>query len=248
MKISKSIKGSLFTLLVRNYIFFTMAIAILLGTIMLISNYRYDTVLMEPKVNDLVDYASLVSKEEYGEIPIENLMGKGSYIEVLDKYNNVVYKSKGNIEKKKYTNGELECIQNYSPQCEIKVEEYYNFKNEKNTSITINYYNDEITDKIYIVGSDLSLIYTNTKTNKKFFTESEFKYLSRQDYKEYDIRKYKFKNKSDEEFTLISYIPTFNDSMVKRLNKISNESIIAFIIVYIILKIFSMLQILKNKF
>ncbi len=237
MKISKSIKGSLFTLLVRNYIFFTMAIAILLGTIMLISNYRYDTVLMEPKVNDLVDYASLVSKEEYGEIPIENLMGKGSYIEVLDKYNNVVYKSKGNIEKKKYTNGELECIQNYSPQCEIKVEEYYNFKNEKNTSITINYYNDEITDKIYIVGSDLSLIYTNTKTNKKFFTESEFKYLSRQDYKEYDIRKYKFKNKSDEEFTLISYIPTFNDSMVKRLNKISNESIIAFIIVYIILAI-----------
>ncbi|SCI14350.1 sensor histidine kinase [Romboutsia sp. 1001713B170207_170306_H8] len=246
MKINKGIKGSLFTLLVRNYIFFTMAIAILLGTIMLISNYRYDAIMREPKVNDLVDYASLVSKEEYGGMPIEKLMGKGSYIEVLDKDNNVVYKSKGDKINKEYTKDELECIQSYLPQCEIRVEEYYNSKNEKNTSVTINYYSDENRDKIYIIDKDLNLIYTNIKTNRKSFTENEFKYLTGEEFKEYDVRKYKFKNKNNEDFTLISYIPRFGDSIAKRLSNATNESIIAFIVVYIILAILFILWMNKK--
>lgn len=237
MKRNKSKKrGSFFTLLVRNYIVFTIAIGLAIVSLVTISSIRVAQILKEPKVKDVVDYASLLSTEQYGEIPIEYLMGKGSYIKVLDKDNKIVYESDPKKFGDNLTKGEVECIQNYAPYGETYVEEYYNDKGEKNTSITI-YYNEEYEkkDKIYIVDKDLNLIYTNTKTKKKSFTKREFEYLTGEYPQGYDIKKYNFHDKNNNDLMLIMYVPTFREETMKKIDRITIITLIGFAIIYIIL-------------
>lgn len=236
----KSKKNKFLTLLIRNYIVFTVIIILSISCISYGVNHEIRNIMGSPRIKELVDYASVILDKEVGEIDkscIDKLTGKDSFIQLLDKNNKVVYESDPTKVKKIFTEGELNCIQDYYDNPYIDIQKYKNDKGEKNISVSITYYdeNDNIHNQIYVVDEELNLIYTNTADKRKSFTKNEFKYLTGTYLKGYDIRKYSFKNKNKENMTLLIYMPSFTKEIYSKINHTYIWAFIIFIIIYIIL-------------
>ena len=209
----KKKKSRFYTILVRNYILFTGIIVISIICILKSINNQVREIVGEPRINELVDYASVISNSEgnkINEVHMKKLTGKDSFIQLLDKDNKVIYESDPQKVNKSFSDKELSCIHDYYENPYIDIQKYKNDKGEKNISVSITYYDEEdnIHNKIYVVDEKLNLIYTNTGDTRKSFTKNEFKYLTGRYVKGYDIRKYSFKNKNDEKLTLLIYMPS----------------------------------------
>ncbi len=236
MKRNKLKNVSFFTLLVGNYILFTVAIAFIIVSIVATLNYRLNYILREPNIDGLIESISNLSTKEYDKIPLEYLIGKNSYIIVLDKNDNIIYESNTQNGKTSLTKDELKCIQNYYHDSETYIEEYYNDKGEKNIAVTIYYYGEhDKQDKIYVVDKDLNLIYTNTKMDKKSFTKREFAYLTGEYPIGYSVRKSKFNDKYNNKLTLVSYIPVAGAEVWEEIDKANIIAIVGFVVMYILL-------------
>ena len=236
----KKNKSRFYTILVRNYIFFTGIIVISIICILKGVNYEIKNIVSEPMVKELVDYASLIRDKESSKINksrIKKLAGKDSFIQILDKDNKVIYESDPNKVNKKFTDEELKYIHDYYDNPYIDIQKYKNDKGKENISVSITYYDEEdhIHNQIYVVDEKLNLIYTNTGDNKKTFTKDEFKYLTGTYLKGYDIRKYYFKDKYNEKMTLLIYTPSLSNELYSKIELTYIAAFIIFIFIYIIL-------------
>ncbi len=236
----KKKKSRFYTILVRNYILFTGIIVISIICILKSINNQVREIVGEPRINELVDYASVTSNSEgnkINEVHMKKLTGKDSFIQLLDKDNKVIYETDPQKVNKRFSDKELSCIHDYYDNPYIDIQKYKNDKGEKNISVSITYYDEEdnIHNKIYVVDEKLNLIYTNTGDTRKSFTKNEFKYLTGSYVKGYDIRKYSFKNKNDEKLTLLIYMPSHTKEIYKRIELVQITGFIAFLLVYIIL-------------
>lgn len=241
----KKNKSRFYTILVRNYILFTVIIIISIVCTLHGVNHKVKNILSEPRVKELVDYASLISNKEASKIDksrIKKLAGRDSFIQILDKNNKVIYESDHqNIDKKlvekNFTDEELKYIHDYYNNPYIDIQKYKNAKGDKNTSVSITYYdkNDNIHNEIYVVDEKLNLIYTNTGDSKKYFTKNEYKYLTGTFLKGYDIRKYSFEDKNNNQMTLLIYTPSFTNEIYNKIEVTYIAAFIIFIFVYIIL-------------
>ncbi len=217
-------KSKFYTILVINYIVFTCIIVISIIFILKGTASEIREIMGEPRINELVDYASVISRNKGNKLDkshMKRLTGKDSFIQLLDENNKVIYESDPQKVNKNFTNGELECIHDYYDNPYIDIQKYKNDKGEKNISVFITYYdeNDNIHNKVYVVDEKLNLIYTNSGDTRKSFTKNEFKYLTGSYIKGHDIRKYSFKDKDNEELTLLIYTPSFtNDYITKPFN------------------------------
>lgn len=233
-------KSNFFTILVRNYIIFTGVIVITIIGILWFMDYEVEKIINEPKVKELVDYASIISYNESGEINeerIHELIGKNSFIQILDKNNNVIYESNPGKAKNKFTDKELEYIPNYYDNSYVDVHSYVNDKKQKNICVSITDYDNEdnIQNKIYVVDENLNIIYTSTNDSKKSLTKTEFRYLTGTYPKGYDIRKYSFKNKNNEKLTFVIYTPSFTNEVYNKIQVVDRVGVMAFILIYILL-------------
>lgn len=233
-------KSKFFTILVRYYIAFTGIIIISIVCILYGINHKIKDIMSEPRINELVDYASLICKNENNQINesrIKRLAGKDTYIQLLDENNKVIYESEPGKFKKKFTKEELNCIHDYYDDPYIDIQEYKNDKNKENISVSITYYDedDNIHNKIYVVDDKLNLIYTNTRDTRKSFTKNEFRYLKGTYLKGYDIRKYSFKDKDNEQLTLLINTPSITNEIYDKILITCIYAFALFIFIYIIL-------------
>ncbi len=232
-------KNSFFSFLVKSYILLTFIMIISVIGISYGLRYKVKNILSEPRINELVDFASLISDNENNikdDRRIKKLTGKNSFIQILDEDNKVLYESDKGKVGENFTYGEIKCIPNYYDQPYIEVQDYINNKGKKNTSLSITYYGDNSSyNDIYVVDEKLNLIFTNTNIDKKLFTKKEFEYLKGIYPKGYDIRKYEFKDKKKHDMTLLIYTPSFNEKIVDKVYKAKMEGLILFIIIYILL-------------
>ncbi|MCC3867860.1 sensor histidine kinase [Terrisporobacter mayombei] len=233
-------KSKFYKILVRNYIAFTGVIIISIVCILHGINHKIKDIISEPKIKELVDYASLISDNDNNEINksrIKKLAGKDTFIQLLDENNKVIYESEPGKFNKKYTKEELNCIHDYYDDPYIDIQKYKNDKNKENVSVSITYYDkdDNIHNKIYVVDDKFNLIYTNTGDTRKSFTENEFKYLKGTYLKGYDIRKYSFKDKDNEKLTLLINTPSLTNEIYGKILTTSICAFALFILIYIIL-------------
>ncbi|XAM37094.1 Adaptive-response sensory-kinase SasA [Terrisporobacter petrolearius] len=233
-------KSKFFTILVGNYIVFTGIIIISIICILHGINHRIKDIASEPRINELVDYASLITENGNNQINksrIKKLAGKDTFIQLLDENNKVIYESVPGKFNKEFTKGELSCIHDYYDDPYIDIQKYKNDKNKENISVSITYYDedDNIHNKIYVVDDKLNLIYTNTGDTRKSFTKNEFKYLTGAYLKGYDIRKYSFKDKENETLTLLINTPSLTNEIYGKILTTGIGAFILFILIYIIL-------------
>ena len=232
---------SFFSLLVRNYIALTIIIIISVLGILKLTEHKIKNIISEPRIDELVDFASLIEENKNNDIDereIKKLTGKDTYIQILNEKNEIIYESDPKKGSDKFTDKELECIQNYYDDYYIDIQKHTTDKNKENTSVYIAYYDDNnnnFHNKIYMIDKDLNLIYTNTNDDRKYFTEKEFKYLTGTYINGYDISKYEFKDKKNRNLKLLIYTPSINNELIKRIDYVEIISIIEFVIIYIAL-------------
>lgn len=212
MKNYKKKRGSIFLLLLKNYIFYSIIIII---TWVIINNIV--SMVFDKKYNFglglSVDDKKLLVEEAFDKLNVKSIAGRNGEIEILNENNDIIYSSSNN--KDKYTESELNFIQNY--EGEYIYTGIYDFKGEDNnyykiiisTPYDINengesYYN---IDKgwLKVLDSNLNVVYHlgDNSDNINSYTEEELGYITGDYPKEYYLTKYTYVNKNGENRTAI---------------------------------------------
>ena len=212
MKSSRKKRGSIFLLLIRNYIFFSiiiMIIWVIINFLLLIfvdKNSQFGLGLSE---ND----KKLLVEEKFDKLNVKSIAGLNGEIEILDENNDIIYSSSNN--KHKYTERELNLIHNYEEDCIYTT--IYDFKDEDNNVykmiISTPYDFDERGEAYYeadkswfkVLDNNLNVVYQvgNNSDNSTSYTEEELGYITGDYPKEYYPMKYTYVNGNGESRTAI---------------------------------------------
>lgn len=244
MKNYKKKRGSIFLLLLKNYIFYSIVIMITWVIINSIVSMVFDK-----KYNFglglSVDDKKLLVEEAFDKLNVKSIAGRNGEIEILNENNDIIYSSSNN--KDKYTESELNFIQNY--EGEYIYTGIYDFKGEDNNDYKIiistpydinengeSYYN---IDKGWfkVLDSNLNVVYHlgDNSDNINSYTEEELGYITGDYPKEYYLTKYTYVNKNGENRTAIIKSKKVNEEVLyESFDKLNNISFGLFFIACII--------------
>lgn len=204
MKTNKK-NSSLFKLLIRHYIGFTLAIITVAIVLYGLSYLKVLGILKEPQVANLINYEEEIKSGEYDKIPVEKLLGRGGFIEILDAHNKSIYRSNKEEGPNTYTEAELEVIEDYPSRRYVDRIEYKTDEGEQQVLLTIIYYEeDEMIEEAYMVlDEQYHILFSNQHYERTYLTEKEFGYLTNTIKPDYSIQKYIYSNN----YKLIIYTP-----------------------------------------
>lgn len=238
MKNNRKNKGSFVSFLIKYYIGFTLAIAILILT----AFYSYlmieEGLLRIPKVDRLIRQIDLLKKEDYEAINAPKLLGKKGYFEVLNDRNEVVYSSSGHYGNS-YTLGELSYIQDYyspgyyySQKGTTSSGEQRYFITELNYSEKENIYKET---SFALLNENFEVIECTGMWPYHTMTKREYEYLTKSGPENYDVQKHIYTNNQNRQNTLIIHTEKLNDTAYAKLSQISRFLIPIFTVLYVIL-------------
>lgn len=235
---SKNKKGSFFTLLLGNYITFTFVLVIVLSTLFVIGMFITAEKVMEADPKQILEYGKTLAKGNYSSLPLEKMLGEKGYIFVLDEKYNVIYKSNPKVNAPDFDKDEIKYIPFYTIGFNMYKENFTNDKNEKCTSILVNYLDDdgEIIPKLYVVDENFNILYQSEENGKTHLTNREYKLLTNTLYKDYNLAKHKFYDESGNLYTMLIYQPREREDLLNsKVGLIIKSVFSSFFIFYCIL-------------
>lgn len=168
------IKKSFLGLVSRSFVISSLIIIFIVVAVFLLSNYFTNNPSITLPGKTLLDYGAELKNGKYYDIPVKKLFGTGGFLHITDTSGNLVYSSAAN--GRRYTLGELDCIQNYDTTVHLEVAEFDTGTGSKNFVITKTFYNQEPPARQYmLVSSGLRIISSTIPTSKVAFTENEFR-------------------------------------------------------------------------
>nr|WP_315024952.1 HAMP domain-containing sensor histidine kinase [uncultured Aminipila sp.] len=205
MKKDKRKKGSFFSLLIKNYIAFTVINVILVISIFSLGTLALAAHLKMPK-GDINPQIKLLEKGAYERIKPYTLVGPKGYFEILNSDNKIIYTSDRSRSGKGYTKRELECIQDYTGNVYRYSSDYKDRNGKPLTIIQENSYEDNNKESGYfqIFDQNRNLVMSSADApKKKHYTEREFTYLTNSLEDGLDISLYPFKGDDGRKYTII---------------------------------------------
>ncbi len=194
--------------------------------------------VMEADPDQILQYKNVISEERYTEIPLNRMLGKGSHIIVLDEKLQAVYQSNLEIENPNFDKDEIEYIPFYTIGFYVYKEEFTNEKNEKCTSISVYYSNDDgqVTQKLYVVDENLNILYQSKDDGKTSLTAREYGLLTNTLYKKYSLTKHIFENADGSRYTMLIYQPWESENILfSKVSLITKSVFSSFFVFYCIL-------------
>lgn len=237
MKNDKKNRGSIFSLLLRNYVLFTLLLILAISGIIVVSVLRITGVLIEFSSKEISQYQSSLSTGRYNEFPVERLLGKEGYIDVVSPNGEIIYHSNKDKPIDYFTKGELEYIPLYENDNQIEIKKLTGEENQILTSVSfrLTLPNGNVKDEFYIFDENLNVLYSTVKNHKTRFSQREYALLTNSLLKDYSIKKYSFKNQYDEIETMLLYSKHLNDNtFFGRIGRTLNEAIWGFVIIYFV--------------
>lgn len=257
-KYKKKKRGSIFSLLISNYIAFTVAIVL---TVMLIT--YLGVLLFAKQVNIPVGLTekeqALLEEEKYDELKLKKIAGINGQIEILDQNNNVIYHLGDGPVISRYSERELNYIQDYDGSSTYTYA--YKFRNNgeelilllKNRAVFNNEYPNDMeydVGLVEVVDENLNVIYRAgdiEDTSYSSYTKEELGYLLGTYPEKYDVFKFTFTNKANQKRTVIVKEEKINEEKFQeRLNFWSITSIVTVGIVYIVCTIIFVMALRKK--
>lgn len=241
MKSLRKTKGSSFlSLLIKNYVLFTIVNIIILYAICVMGVYIMSKSLDYP-YSEPSSQRDILESGSYENLNVNKIAGNRGYVEILDEENKVIYRS-GKIEKKinDYTDKEVEYIPDYEQNTFSTKLKKYKDKNNKELTMLIkeknsNYEEYKVGDIAFqILDDKLNVLYSGGEIEQRSsYTKKEIGYLTDTISKKYLISKYSFKHKDGQKRTLIlKYRKVNQDKQVSVLFKGVKTSFILFIVIY----------------
>ena len=262
IKLKKSKKanrrGSIFSLLINNYILFTVIIIISAILINNASNYLifgdYDATLGLTK-----KYQNYLKEEKFNKLNLKEITGEDGTIEILDENYNLIYSLGKDINKEKYNEDEINAIPNYrKDDTYLNIYDYYSEKGESyKLIIAESYYSEGVisnslksTSKWFkVLDKNLNVILeSDNAPAKKNYTEKEIIYMRGYYNNGLYIEKYQYINNDGVKRTaIIKSRELYTNSFFKKMNILTKIDFVVFGIAYIILVVIFVF-VLRSKF
>lgn len=194
--------------------------------------------IIQADPDDILEYESMISEGKYSELPLNKMIGRDGYIIVLDENLKPVYKSNKETEYPNFNKVEIEYIPLYVTGFYVHKEEFINDKNEKCTSISV-YYSEEnkqVTQRLYVVDENLNILYESKETGKTSLSEREYGLLTNTLYEKYSLTKYIFENIDGIRYTMLIYQPLEGQHILfSKVSLITKSVVSSFLVFYCIL-------------
>lgn len=241
----RHIKGSIFSILICNYILFTLVFVFCGFCIYMLAASHMRGIINEPLYQKLIGYRSCLLNDEYYDLPVEKLLGKGSMIQILNEKNELIYESKKNIAPSQYTAGEIECIPLFNDYRYASIHDlqWKDDTSRRQKLLTINYY-DGVGEReeTYLLNQQNQIIKSTVSTNgRTSFTEKELGYMLGEYPGNIWIQKYVYKNKFGISRTLLLILPNISEHEYRNARNELNMIIYGLIGFYIMLVVFFVL-------
>lgn len=251
-------RGSIFSLLINNYILFTVIIIISAILINNVSNYLifgdYDATLGLTK-----KYQNYLKEEKFNKLNLKEITGEDGTIEILDENYNLIYSLGKDINKEKYNEDEINAIPNYrKDDTYLNIYDYYSENGESyKLIIAESYYSEGVisnslksTSKWFkVLDKNLNVILeSDNAPAKKNYTEKEIIYMRGYYNNGLFIEKYQYINNDGIKRTaIIKSRELYTNSFFKKMNILTKIDFVVFGIAYIILVIIFVF-VLRSKF
>lgn len=251
-------RGSIFSLLINNYILFTVIIIISAILINNVSNYLifgdYDATLGLTK-----KYQNYLKEEKFNKLNLKEITGEDGTIEILDENYNLIYSLGKDINKEKYNEDEINAIPNYrKDDTYLNIYDYYSENGESyKLIIAESYYSEGVisnplksTSKWFkVLDKNLNVILeSDNAPAKKNYTEKEIIYMRGYYNNGLFIEKYQYINNDGIKRTaIIKSRELYTNSFFKKMNILTKIDFVVFGIAYIILVVIFVF-VLRSKF
>ena len=251
-------RGSIFSLLINNYILFTVIIIISAILINNVSNYLifgdYDAILGLTK-----KYQNYLKEEKFNKLNLKEITGEDGTIEILDENYNLIYSLGKDINKEKYNEDEINAIPNYrKDDTYLNIYDYYSENGESyKLIIAESYYSEGVisnslksTSKWFkVLDKNLNVILeSDNAPAKKNYTEKEIIYKRGYYNNGLFIEKYQYINNDGIKRTaIIKSRELYTNSFFKKMNILTKIDFVVFGIAYIILVVIFVF-VLRSKF
>ena len=251
-------RGSIFSLLINNYILFTVIIIISAILINNVSNYLifgdYDAILGLTK-----KYQNYLKEEKFNKLNLKEITGEDGTIEILDENYNLIYSLGKDINKEKYNEDEINAIPNYrKDDTYLNIYDYYSENGESyKLIIAESYYSEGVisnslksTSKWFkVLDKNLNVILeSDNAPAKKNYTEKEIIYMRGYYNNGLFIEKYQYINNDGiKRSAIIKSRELYTNSFFKKMNILTKIDFVVFGIAYIILVVIFVF-VLRSKF
>lgn len=251
-------RGSIFSLLINNYILFTVIIIISAILINNVSNYLifgdYDAILGLTK-----KYQNYLKEEKFNKLNLKEITGEDGTIEILDENYNLIYSLGKDVNKEKYNEDEINAIPNYrKDDTYLNIYDYYSENGESyKLIIAESYYSEGVisnslksTSKWFkVLDKNLNVILeSDNAPAKKNYTEKEIIYMRGYYNNGLFIEKYQYINNDGIKRTaIIKSRELYTNSFFKKMNILTKIDFVVFGIAYIILVVIFVF-VLRSKF
>ena len=223
-------KGSIFSLLINNYILFTVIIIISAILISSVSNYfifgNYDATLGLTE-----KYQNYLKEEKFNKLNLKEITGEEGSIEILDENYNLIYSLGNDINTEGYNEDEVNAIPDHiNNGTYLNAYDYYSESGESYKLIIAESYssNDELENELgtnsnwfKVLDKNLNVILEsdNAPANKNHYSEKEIEYMTCSYKNELFIEKYQYVNNEGINRTaIIKYKDLYTNSSFRKIN------------------------------
>ena len=252
-------RGSIFSLLINNYILFTVIIIISAILISSVSNYfifgNYDATLGLTE-----KYQNYLKEEKFNKLNLKEITGEEGSIEILDENYNLIYSLGNDINTEGYNEDEVNAIPDHiNNGTYLNAYDYYSESGESYKLIIAESYssNDELENELEtnsnwfkVLDKNLNVILEsdNAPANKNHYSEKEIEYMTYSYKNELFIEKYQYVNNEGIKRTaIIKFKDLYTNSFFKKMNILTKIDFVVFGIAYIILVVIFVF-VLRSKF
>ena len=237
----KSKNRSFFILLVKNYILFTLALALIAAAILYSVMAVEKTYMGVPQTEKILEKDSLLKSGNYEKLDTKTLFGNHGFFEVLNSDNEVIYFSDASRSTKSYTGDEVSLIKDFFSSQSRYAAEYKNEGQDGHILIEVSSYDEEtmqVEELGYLIlDRELYVLEDTLGLDKEKFTKNEYDYFLDQDPSNegFGIYKYKFKNENGDDFSMIMHIDDVDMDDYEGYTRLYQLQIPIFLCCYVIL-------------
>lgn len=205
IKLKRSNKrGSVFTLLFRNYILFTMVLVLLLTAMFIFLLRSILGIASSIDPAQITDYEQILVDQQYAEFPINRLLGSEGGILVLNANCQTVYQNGEPIQLPNLDTGDLACIPKYGTSPEIVKHEFTTAGGQSQVSISIEETLEGLEHfRTYILDENNHILYQPGDLPMDVLTKRQALLLSDSYSTTYSIQKHPFQTADGDPYTLL---------------------------------------------
>ena len=239
MKNYKAKDKSLYGLLIRNYVIFTLTMAVLMLVLYFVQDWVEQRIMQPSRRGEALKREHLLRAGEYEKLSVKKMLGATGFFEVLNGELCVVFTDGEEI--RQYTEEEISYIPTYDASLIYNATEYATDKGEKRILVTCRRhewdtgYEENVS--YMILDDNYQVIFSTTDTGIEQLSQRELNYLTGRGQAGYEICKYEYVGDDGEHYTLLIHVKRMDKQRYALMESLWRMFLPLYILVYVIVTV-----------